>query len=416
MQGSPYTPGAGTLPPILAGRDPELRAFANTLNDVGAVGRIRAQDVLLLGPRGVGKTVTLTAYGQLAARTGFEVINLQAVAGSAGLVDSLLQWAAQRQAEHSGPWARTKAAFDRIAQVNVGAAGITAGLTKKPDKVQVTVGPHTLATALADLADEVRKDESAGGVLITVDEVQVAAPADLTLLAAMLHRLNVDHRQAPVLFAGTGLPHTAQVLSSAGVTHPDRLFRVDALPVALTPADATYAIAEPARLVGVNWHPDALAALVEATGGYPAHLQQFAHTIWLHAVGPHLITVEDVRRALPVVENDLARRTLGPRFDRMTDRQLEYLTALAALGGRAGSATLAATLGRDIQELSWIRDDLIKEGDIYAPQRGQIAMTVPILAPYLISRYEQARENAEVAMLSLTELQTNAAARRRLGT
>ncbi|GGL89417.1 AAA family ATPase [Nakamurella endophytica] len=410
MENSPYTPGAGTVPPVLAGRDAMLHRLALGLNDAAVVGRIRAQDLLLLGPRGVGKTVALTTYGRRAAAGGFEVVGLQAVSGQGGLVESLLQWADRRAAEHSGPWRRARASFDRIASVSLGAAGVSVGVVTREEHRPVTVGAHTLAAALADLAGQVRRDAPQGGVLLTLDEVQVAAAGDLALLAAALHRLNVDHPQAPVVFAGTGLPHTLEVLRVAGVTHPDRLFNLEALPVALAEADAVYAVVEPGRRLGVNWHPDAAAAVVRASGAYPAHLQQLAHVVWTAATGPHLVTAADVRRAMPHFEADLARRTLGPRFDRMADRQLEYLAALAVHGGRASTAVLAATLRRTPQELSWIRQELLREGDIHAPHRGRVEMTMPIAAPYLLTRYEQARGDADTPLLSLAELRRNAAA------
>lgn len=112
--------------------------------------------------------------------------------------------------------------------------------------------PGTLAAALDRLASEVRKDAPNGGLLITVDEVQVASAADLALLAATLQRLNVDYPRSAVVFAGTGLPHTPEVLRAAGVTHPDRLFLLEQLSVTLPTADATYAIVEPARRAGVS--------------------------------------------------------------------------------------------------------------------------------------------------------------------
>lgn len=94
MRSSPYRPGAGTLPPVLAGRDRLLQRLMLGLNDVAAVGRVRTQDVILIGPRGVGKTVAVSAYGEQARASGFEGVNLQAVSGRAGLVPSLLERAA----------------------------------------------------------------------------------------------------------------------------------------------------------------------------------------------------------------------------------------------------------------------------------------------------------------------------------
>jgi len=411
MEKSIYTPGAGTLPPVLAGRDTVLHELVLGLNEVSSVGRARARDVILVGPRGVGKTVTLTTYGALAAQAGFEVVNLQAVAGHAGLVESLLQRAERMIADQAGPWTRAKTAFERIAGISVGAAGVTVGLSTHARRGASSVlDPGTLADALVQLASEVRKDAPNGGLLITVDEVQVASHSDLALLAATLQRLNVDHPRSAVVFAGTGLPHTPEVLRAAGVTHPDRLFLLEQLSVALTGADAAYAIIEPARRIGVSWHPDAAAAVVKASGGYPAHLQQFAHTVWTTAPGPSTITTGDVTRALPRIEADLDRRTLGPRWDRMAERQMEYLAALAVHGGRATTNVIAATLDRTAQELSWIRQDLIREGDIYAPQRGHVTLAVPIFAPYVLAHYERARATADTALLSLTDLLRNGAA------
>lgn len=411
MRHSMYTPGAGTLPPVLAGRDDVLHQLSLGLNEVVTVGRVRAQDVILIGPRGVGKTVTLSTYGALAAQAGFEVVNLQAVAGHAGLVESLLQRAERMIADQAGPWTRARAAFERMAGISVGVAGVSASLTTHHQRAASSVlDPGTLAAALDRLASEVRKDAPNGGLLITVDEVQVASAADLALLAATLQRLNVDYPRSAVVFAGTGLPHTPEVLRAAGVTHPDRLFLLEQLSVTLPTADATYAIVEPARRAGVSWQPEAASAVVAASEGYPAHLQQFAHTVWGAATGPNTITAEDVARALPRIEADLNRRTLGPRWDRMTDRQMEYLAALAAHGGKSTTRAIANTLRRSAQELSWIRQDLIREGDIYAPQRGHISLTVPIFGPYILTHYEQARAGAETALLSLTELQRAGAA------
>ncbi len=87
---------------------------------------------------------------------------------------------------------------------------------------------------------------------------------------------------------------------------------------------------------------------------------------------------------------------------------MEFLAALAMHGGRASSATIATTLGRTQQELSWLREELIKEGDIYSPKRGQLAMAVPLFTRYVLSHYERTRPEATAALLSLAEMIANA--------
>lgn len=55
MRDNPYTPGAGNLPPVLAGRDQLLHELSIGLSNVASSGRPHAQDVIVVGPRGVGK-------------------------------------------------------------------------------------------------------------------------------------------------------------------------------------------------------------------------------------------------------------------------------------------------------------------------------------------------------------------------
>ncbi len=419
MRSSVYTPGAGHRPAVLAGRQVLMRDFELMLNDAGARGRVRARDLILVGPRGVGKTALLSAFADVARAQGVEVVGLQAVVGQAGLIESLMHRARTLASAGEGPWRRVKAAFDRVAGVDVSVAGFGVGLSTREADTRPGAGAGfgarestfdagVLADALAALSDEIRADNPNGGLLITVDEMQVASGPDLALLAAALHRLNVEHPDANVLFAGCGLPVTTESLHRAGVTHPDRLFSLEDVPLTLTPDDARYALVEPARQVAVTWEPEAVDRIIQLTNGYPAHLQLFADAAWTAAPGPGRVTLADVEASLPGVGAGLERRTLGPRWDRITDRQLEFVAALAVHEGRAPMALVAATLGKAPQEVSWLRDELIKQGDIYAPRRGQIAMAIPLFSSYVLTRYPQETQQRGTGLLSLEQMRRNA--------
>lgn len=406
-----YSPGAGHAPPVLAGRDALLRDWQLMLNDTAARGRVRAKDTILVGPRGIGKTSLLSAFADLARQQGTDVVSIQAVLGEAGLIESLLQRARTLTAAEAGPWARARGAFERLAGFSIGVAGFSASLATHESAASPSLArpdASSLADALALLAAEIRKDSPQSGLLITVDEIQVAAPPDLALLAATLHRLNVDHPQANVIFAATGLPFTPSVLQAAGVTHPDRLFFIDDVPLTLPPDDARFAIVEPAREAHVTWDPDAVDRLVSITNGYPAHLQLFADAAWVSAPGPDRISLADVEESLPALGAQLERRTLGPRWERISDRQMEFLAALAVHRGRASMAEIALTLGRPRGELSWLREELIGEGDVFAPRRGYIALTIPVLAGYVRSRYEDERVERSTDLLSLDQMRSHA--------
>jgi len=246
-------------------------------------------------------------------------------------------------------------------------------------------------------------------VLITVDEIQAADSSDLTLLAAALQGLNTEYPEAPVMFAASGLPQTFQVLISAGVTHPDRLFKLRPVPLVLSPDDARFAVVEAARKHDVAWAPEAADMIVEISRAYPAHLQVFADQTWMATAGPRVITVQDAQIGIRAGTEVLERESLGPRFDGFSDREREFLTALAIHGGESTTADLALTLARPIRSLSQVRDTLLTKGDVYVPRRGELALTVPVFTPYLLAHYEAGRQRSSRTqqLLPLEEMKGN---------
>lgn len=210
MDRSPYTPGAGHFPPVRTRRVAARLAPSPQRHRLWWSRTSPGHDPFRTSGRGEDR------HGQRVRRPGQEArlrgSDLQAVSGHAGLVEALLLRARTRMAEEAGPWQPARQAFERIGGVNLSIAGFGAGISAHQQNSAPGLDAGTLADALATLAAEVRKDTHSGGLLITVDELQVASGPDLALLAATLHRLDVDHTSAAVLFAGTGLPFTPNVL------------------------------------------------------------------------------------------------------------------------------------------------------------------------------------------------------------
>ncbi len=423
MRNSPYTPGAGHIPPVLAGREYLEAEWRGMLSEVGGVGRKRAQDTILRGPRGVGKTVLLSRFQQLAEDQGYDTISLQAAAGVGGIVEGIVERAESRLRQQRPAWQRAKDALQRLHGINVTAAGFGAGVTVNPaDARQNPVQPQTLADTLATLAHEIRSDAPGGGLLITLDEMQVSRATDLTLTAAALHRLNVEHPESPVVFAASALPNIEDVLRDAGVTHPDRLFVVQPLPVELSRSAAHLAIVEPGRQRGVTWSERGVGKLLDATHGYPAHLQLFADETWKAADGPTAITAEDVERGLELAEATVETRTLDPRWMRATDRHAQLLAALAVATTTSPESDYVTTaqvshlLDRAPAEWSVARSELINEGDIYAPARAKLAFTVPSYASYILRNYEARRAQARLELTPLSVMSERALSQERSNT
>ena len=66
---NPYTPGAGSRPSELAGRDEEIESFQILLSRL-VLGKPE-QSQIISGLRGVGKTVLLNTFEDLAERGGY---------------------------------------------------------------------------------------------------------------------------------------------------------------------------------------------------------------------------------------------------------------------------------------------------------------------------------------------------------
>ncbi len=182
---------------------------------------------------------------------------------------------------------------------------------------------------------------------------------------------------------------------SASKSYSERLFRYVSVD-RLDRGAADLALRSPARDEDADWTDDALAAMYDATAGYPYFVQAYGKTAW--DVAPRSpITAADVAVAAPEAQAELGVGFFGSRFERATPAEREYLRAMAevaAAGGDAGAdttgsvstAAIATLLGRAPQSLSPARDGVLKKGLVYSAQRGQIAFTVPHFGRYLLTQ------------------------------
>ena len=76
---NPFAPGAGNQPPELAGRSQILSDADIALKRI-AMGR-SAQSLILVGLRGVGKTVLLVRMQEIAEQNGYKVHLIEATEG-----------------------------------------------------------------------------------------------------------------------------------------------------------------------------------------------------------------------------------------------------------------------------------------------------------------------------------------------
>lgn len=378
---NPFSPGAGTPPPELAGRSEVLHDAETAILRVKS-GR-SARSALLLGLRGVGKTVLLGRIGEIATRAGATELMLEAQESRTlpellvpCLRRELIKMCAREQAYHLAKRAMT------LLRQFAGTFKVTVGdMEYAVDTLPGAADSGDLQEDLAELFVAVGEAAKASGqpLVLLLDEVQFLSAADLAALIMAMHRLS--QQSLPILLFGAGLPQLAGLAGNAK-SYAERLFEYPEIGP-LTMEAASNAIRLPIEREGATIQPDALELIVNKTQGYPFFLQEWGFQVWRAAVCT-TITRLDAEIATTNAVKRLDTSFFKVRFDRLTPRERDYLRAMAERGpGPHRSGDVAVALGKKVTALGPLRDGLIKKGMIYSPQHGELSFTVPLFDEYL---------------------------------
>lgn len=380
---NPFAPGAGTPPPELAGRD-ALREQVRV-----AIDRIRlrrpAKSVLMVGLRGVGKTVLLDRMCDDALAAGIETVRLEAPEGRSlpaliapQLRVALLALSRREQAKQLAERAlRALAGFARALKVKFGDIEVALDLPPEiglADNGDLDQDLPALLLAVGEAA------QAAGtAVVLFIDELQYVPEAQLAVLIAALHRC--AQRQVPLTLVGAGLPELRGQTGEAK-SYAERLFDFPEVGP-LDAADARLAIEKPIRDEGADIENHAVERILSETQGYPYFLQEWGKHAW-DAAPASPITARDVEVASRTAVAALDASFFRVRFDRLTPLQKRYLRAMAELGpGPHRSGDIADALGRKVTSLAPTRNELIGKGMIWSPAHGDTAFTVPLFDEFL---------------------------------
>lgn len=376
---NPYRPGAGRRPPLLAGREPLLDSFE--------VVRRRAEELgegerswVLNGLRGVGKTVLLNELLTQVSDRGWITAKVEAGASPLGvaLSEALIRSMRTATGRHPEPRLRRLLGVFTAFSLKVDPAG-TVALGVDVDPVRGIADSGRFADDLAALFEvlgEAARDLGVG-VLILVDELQEARPHELVALNTSVHRLGQSDAPLPLSVVGAGLPSLPAQLAEA-TSYAERLY--DYRPIGLLDASAAQeALIVPARTRGVDWEPEGVHRAVAVARGYPYFLQSVGKHVW-DTARRSPINLDDVRVGLAAAQREVDDGLYRSRWERATPAQRDVLRALATIGGEASAsvADIARSMRRPrTSDLSVARNQLIRKGLVYAPERGLLAFTVP---------------------------------------
>lgn len=380
---NPYSPGAGSPPPELAGRDALIEAARIALERTRL--RFPTKSLMLCGLRGVGKTVLLDHIREQAEQAGLQTVRIEAPEQRSlpallapQLRQALLRLSRVAQARDLAQRGlRALAGFARALKVKYD--DIEVGLDLDPEPGLADNGD--LEHDLQDLLDAAgAAAESAGTALaIFIDELQYVEEEQLATLITALHR--TVQRRRPVIFVGAGLPQLRGRMGRAK-SYAERLFDFPEIG-ALNNDEARRALEKPAASQGVAYDEAAVQQIVHETQGYPYFLQEWGKHAW-DAADASPITLVDVEMASITAVAALDESFFRVRFDRLTPSEKRYLRAMAELGaGPHRSGDIAEALGRPVNSFGPTRNNLIAKGMIWSPSHGDTAFTVPMFDKFM---------------------------------
>ena len=380
---NPYAPGAGTPPPELAGRD-ELRETIRI-----ALARVRGgrptKSVLMVGLRGVGKTVLLSRMREDAEHSDIHTMQVEAPENR-----SLPSILAPQFRQALIRLSRNAQAKDLATRALRGLAGFAKALKLKYQDFEVGLDfdPEPGLADNGDLEHDLQALLEATGaaaksaktaLAIFVDELQYVEEDQLAALITALHR--TSQRSLPVVLVGAGLPQLPGRMGRAK-SYAERLFDFPVVG-ALSAEAAIIAIAKPANDQGVEVNKDALQRIIRETHRYPYFLQEWGKHAW-DAAKESPITLRDVEAASLAATAALDESFFRVRFDRLTPLERKYLRAMAELGpGPHRSGDIADQLDREVTSLGPTRSQLIAKGMIWSPSHGDTAFTVPLFNEFM---------------------------------
>ncbi len=384
---NPFAPGAGAPPPELAGRGPILENAAIALDRLR--NGLHARSMILVGLRGVGKTVVLNRIHIHAQESGYHAAFLEAREGKtlAELLLPALRHILYTLNLRENVSDKTRRAL-RVLRSFLGALGLKAKAGLGELEFELAINPETGTADSGDFEADLSELLQAVGeaaadrnraIALCIDEIQYLHEKEFGALIMALHR--VSQRKLPLVLVAAGLPQV-RALAGRSKSYAERLFEYPEIGQ-LRLSEAEVALQIPARQQGASFSHQALNEIFNVTQGYPYFLQQWGYEAWNTAAGP-IIELEDIHRTNKLAIRRLDQSFFRVRFDRLTPREKDYLRALAEMGPNAHrSGEIAARLGVKIQSVAPVRDALIRKGMIYSPIYGETAFTVPLFDEFM---------------------------------
>ncbi|MDE0154962.1 MAG: ATP-binding protein [Gammaproteobacteria bacterium] len=280
-----FVPGSGALPPVLAGRDDDLRVLQGFLQRLLNNRQIPA-DVVIYGPRGNGKTVLLESFRRQCEEQGTDTLDLTPAA-----LGNVTDLAAHLLYDDSAIGKFLTSVTPSGLSIDLQAIGARWDSMTPVEKDNVK-RRHLVQMLL----ERCRKRP----LVVALDEAHtLAAEVGHTLLNASQQ---ARKQGAPFLLVVAGTPNLRDHLNQMSATFWNRAEKIG---IGRLSREATIeALAAPLAGAGITFDQDALDRVVRESQRYPYFIQ-----LWGEALCHAMVDAGRFRVQTGIVE------AAGPRFE-----------------------------------------------------------------------------------------------------
>lgn len=341
---SPFRPGYGRRPLVFGGHVDELDEITAvfTALDFG-----ENHSVLISGLRGAGKA---------AIEAGWLVISDDA---SAGLMDRVMESTIPDLLGRLPPESRSRL-------TGLGIWRISAQREYVDRRREVRLLLRRDLVALSNVLSESRRP---AGILITIDEVSSGRVRLRELSRFVLEVAHALEDGANVMIVLAGIRVDLDALLEQ--EHTTFLRRSRELEFRrISPSESRRVLAESIRIGGKRIDEDALDVLVRTSQGCPYLVQLAGDYAWRSSGASGVITLADAEAAHARAITAVQRRVISRVYDDLSEKDKEFVQAMAVDDGRTKMADLVQRMGVSDQYVQVYKKRLVASGYVQGDGHG----------------------------------------------
>ena len=357
-----FSPSFGNKPSSLVGRNSIMKELCDSLNSLpGSRERVR----LIIGQRGMGKTVLLLELADYARNNGYIVASPTVV--SSDMLERIIE---KLERECSKYLPKEKA---KITGGSVGFLGFSAGIQTEYKEQAKRSFADRLETICEKIGEEKR------GVLILIDEVQSSSEELKKLIIAYQEMVGMKLNIALVL---AGLPSSiSQTLNQHVLTFLNRASKLTLEPIAIGEIELYYQ--KCFKKLGIMLTDEMVVSAAKFTEGSPYLMQLVGHYLTVSSSSDKALSEKEFNNALDIAKKEFVRDICETTIAPLSEKDVEFIKAMAQDKDGSSMKDISTRLGVDSSYANRYRTRLIQADIIRQKRRGFVEFAVPYLRDYL---------------------------------